>query len=147
MAMPQQRSAWEPGGSHDVFGELGRMVLGEAPVSRVLHQVADRATHALPDAMDVSVTVLDESPIGLPRPGTARSIAFGGSLAAELDERQYAAGLGPCLDAAASGDTIRVGEGHDERYDEFAVACRGLGVADSLSIGLSSRQHTAPASL
>jgi len=123
------------------------MVLGEAPLSQVLHQVADQAAQALPDAMDVSVTLLDESPIGLPRPGTARSVAFGGSLAAELDERQYAAGVGPCLDAAASGDTIRVGEGHDERYAEFAAACRALGVAESLSIGLSSHQHTAPASL
>src|SRR4051794_20164138 len=148
MPMPHQRPAGEPSGSEDVFGDLGRKVLGGAPLNQVLHQVADLTTRALPDAIDVSVTVLDVSPGGQPRSGRARSIAFAGTLAAVLDERQYEAGLGPCLDAAASGDTIRVvAEGYDERYTEFAAACRVLGVAESLSIGLSGHEHTAAASL
>jgi len=148
MAMPHQRSAWEPAGSQDVFGDLGRLVLGEAPVGQVLHQVADLTTHALADAMDVSVTLLDASPSGQPRPGTAHTVAVAGSLAAVLDERQNDTGLGPCLAAAAPGDTTRVrAGGHDERYAEFGAACRMLGVAESLSIGLSRHQHTALASL
>src|SRR5215203_3540168 len=74
------------------FAELGRIFLGSQPLGEVLETVADLARRTIHAANQVSVTLLDQD-------GTnARSVAFTGDLAIDLDERQYERGFGPCLD-------------------------------------------------
>src|SRR3954447_23209209 len=114
-----------------VFAELGRVVLGDEPLGTVLERVAGLAAKAMPEASEVSVTLMEG--------GRARTVAFTGSLAVQLDERQYEAGWGPCLDAAVSGDTIRVdtgGDPHATAYPDFAAVAGRTGLVQSVSIGL-----------
>src|SRR3954451_9028817 len=92
--------AMNPIDAFSVFAELGRVVLGDEPLGAVLERVAGLAAKAIPEASEVSVTLMEG--------GRAHTVAFTGSLAVQLDERQYETGWGPCLDAAVSGHTITV---------------------------------------
>ena len=95
----------------------------------ILGRVGRLALEAIPGASESSVTALED--------GTPRSIAFTGPLAAQLDERQYDAGWGPCLDAAESGDTVVVEVEHPPApYTDFARAAQRAGVVSSVSVGL-----------
>jgi GAF domain-containing protein len=127
-----------------VFNELARFVLGDAPLSQTLQRVAVLATRVLPGARDVSVTMLKQTPDGRVPRSSARTVAFANDLAVHLDERQYRDGVGPCLDAAQSGETIRVDMDHDEneKYVDFVAACRRADVKQSLSIALPVPQRT-----
>src|SRR4051794_21842925 len=111
------------------FAQLATIVLGAEPLGMVLGRVGRLALQAIPEVSESSVTVLED--------GTPRSIAFTGPLAAQLDERQYATGWGPCLHAAESGDTVVVDIEHaPEPYADFAQVAHRAGVVSSLSIGL-----------
>src|SRR3954447_18035367 len=113
-----------------VFAELGRVVLGDEPLGTVLERVAGLAAKAMPEASEVSVTLLED--------GRARTVAFTGSLAVQLDERQYETGWGPCLDAATSGETVTVemSDPPSSSYPDFAAVARRAGVVQSVSVGL-----------
>ena len=135
-----------------VFAELGRIVLDQ-PLGQYLQRVADLAARTLPGVDGLSVTLVED--------GQARSAAFTSPVAAMLDERQYEAGFGPCLDAAVSGDTIRVdlSAGDDDSragdddpradegvsgsgaYVEFADAARRQGVRAVVSVGMPVPQR------
>ena len=111
------------------FGELGRMLLGEKPLVEVLHEVCRLALVTIPGVDEVSVTLVEDD--------RTRTAAFTGSLAATLDERQYDAGFGPCLDAAQSGDVVRIDDtAAEELYRDFASVARRQGVTSMLAVGL-----------
>ena len=113
----------------EAFAELAMIMLGSEPLSAVLQQVAGLATRTVPSIDQASVTVVQGG-----RPST---VAFTGSLAVELDERQYQAGFGPCLDASLSGQTILVNSSDDPSpYPLFTQACRRAGVGQVLSTGM-----------
>jgi transcriptional regulator with GAF, ATPase, and Fis domain len=116
------------------FTELGTVILGAQPLERVLEQVAWLALRTLPGADEVSVTLIEGD-----RP---RSAAFTGPLAMALDERQYQAGFGPCLDAAITGDTVTIDDtAHEEVYRDFARHARAQHVTATLSVGLPIPQR------
>lgn len=101
----------------------------DRPLSEVLEEVALLARPVLPEAPEVSVTLL--------KGDHAQTAAFTGTLAVELDEQQYAKGYGPCLDAAASGERISVlTTDPDTPYPAFARTTQQQGVTHSLSLGL-----------
>src|SRR3954470_12278023 len=75
------------------FEELSKLVLGEQSLTAVLQRVAELAKTTIPDVHEVSVTLMKDSQ-------DAETVVFTGSLADQLDERQYEAGFGPCMDAA-----------------------------------------------
>ncbi|WP_432512312.1 ANTAR domain-containing protein [Kineococcus sp. SYSU DK001] len=109
-------------------------MVGETPLGQVLTRVAELARACVPGAEEVSVTVLED--------GRAHSAAFTGSLASALDERQYEAGFGPCIDAAQSGQTIRVDDTTDEQtYPDFAAAAARQGVRSTVSVGMPMPQR------
>ncbi|MEV1144875.1 GAF and ANTAR domain-containing protein [Micromonospora sp. NPDC049799] len=113
----------------DAFAELGRIKLGETGLEDVLQRVAELAKRALTTPVEVSVTLV--------RNGTGHTAAFTDDLARELDERQYAQGRGPCLDAAASGDVLPVPDlTAEDRWPDWAERGVKAGVGSSLSIGL-----------
>jgi len=58
-----------------------------------------------------------------------------------LDERQYQHGVGPCLDAAVTGDTVVVDVTDDSLYPDFARSARRAGVTHSVSVGLPVPQR------
>jgi len=124
------------------FAELARIRLDGEPLTQVLGRVAELAKEVLPDARDVSVTLLDDARAGCAGPARAKTVAFTGDLAVHLDERQYRSGFGPCLDVAVSGETILVDTSNDGQYPEFSAAARRLGVTHSLSVGLPIPQRT-----
>lgn len=127
------------------LARLGRLVLGSEPLGVVLEQVAGLAARSIPGVDEVSVTLVERR--------NAWTAAFTGSLAVQLDERQYENGYGPCTDAALSGQTIeldiahhtagRTGSGVADRpvgapsaYPDFVDACRRAGVTHVVSVGL-----------
>ncbi|WP_448626633.1 GAF domain-containing protein [Geodermatophilus sp. URMC 64] len=111
------------------FAELSKIMLGEQQLSDILGRVAELAQQAIPGAAEVSVTLMQD--------GKAGSVAFTGPLASTLDERQYDAGFGPCMDAAVSGRTITIDDtAHSPVYPDFARNAHSLGVTHTMSVAL-----------
>jgi GAF domain-containing protein len=111
------------------FAELSKIMLGEQPLSATLARVAELAKQTIPGAADVSVTLMSDSEV--------ESAAFTGPLAAQLDERQYESGFGPCMDAAISGGSIVIDDTATSTiYPDFARVARHRGVTHTLSTGL-----------
>ncbi|NIZ93381.1 GAF and ANTAR domain-containing protein [Kineosporiaceae bacterium B12] len=105
------------------------MLLADKPLVEVLHEVCRLAAASLPEADEVSITLVEDD--------RTRTAAFTGSLAATLDERQYEAGFGPCLDAAQSGGVLRVQDtAAEDLYPAFAAVARRQGVTSVLALGL-----------
>jgi GAF domain-containing protein len=101
----------------------------EGGLDEVLLRVAHGALRAVPDADAVSITVL-----GDPCPRTA---AYTADEVLALDGEQYAAGSGPCLEAARTRRPVRVAlAAEEQRWPEFVEAARANGVRATLSIPL-----------
>jgi GAF domain-containing protein len=119
----------EPMDPAEAFGQLGRVRLSDTNLEGVLDTIAALAKRTVPGAHEVSVTLL--------RDGKARTAAFTGDLALNLDESQYESGHGPCLDAAAATSTMSVPQMAEERrWPQWTSQALGQGVLSSLSIGL-----------
>lgn len=103
------------------------MSTSDAPVRQPDAQGLAKRT--IPGAAKVSVTLMAD--------GKVESASFTGPLAAQLDERQYESGFGPCMDAAVSGRTIAIDDtAASTSYPDFARAARRQGVTHTLSTGL-----------
>ena len=128
----RRKAAMEP---QQAFLELGRLSLDQMQLGEVLARVAGLAQATVPGADEVSVTLIEGE--------RARSVAFTGDLAVQLDERQYARGFGPCMDAAQGGETVVVPDtSAEERYPGFAETAARAGVRSSLSVGMPIPQRT-----
>src|SRR3954451_18761838 len=115
------------------FAELARIDLGTNDLQQVLARVAELAAAVIPAVDEASVTLVAQ--------GTAGTVAFTGSMAIELDETQYEAGYGPCLDAARDGAIYMVSDtAVDDRWPRFAAAAVEHGVRSSLSVGIPVQQ-------
>jgi GAF domain-containing protein len=117
------------------YAELASIVLDRQPLGAVLRRIAELAVASIPNIDDASVTLIER--------GRPRTVAFSGSLAISLDERQYEDGFGPCLDAARHGQTILI-DTHTEGgvYSGFARQARREGIRHVLSIGMPALQQT-----
>jgi GAF domain-containing protein len=112
------------------LAELSRIALADDGLTAALRRITDIAQRTVPQADDVSVTLLDER-------GKGKTVAFSGQLAVQLDERQYENGFGPCLDAAATGQTVVVDAADPTSpYAEFTAACLRAGITHSVSVSL-----------
>ena len=117
------------------FAELSKIMLSEQQLSEVLGRVAELAKQTITGAADVSVTLMDD--------GNVSSVAFTGALAAQLDERQYESGFGPCMDAALSGATVTIEDtAADPTYPDFGRAAARHGITHTMSIGLPVSRQT-----
>jgi GAF domain-containing protein len=109
--------------------QLNRLLFTDLAVDSILEQIADLSRRTIPQADQVSVTLMSGD--------VARTVVFTGDIARELDERQYETGFGPCTDAALSGRTIPVAlDKADNAYPSFSVAGQQLGIRNTLSVGL-----------
>ena len=115
------------------FAELGRVKLGETDFHQLLSRVSELAKQTVPGAAEVSVTLLQD--------GTATTAAFTGDLALRLDEKQYDAGYGPCLDAAQGGGTLVISDMKtEERWPEYTPRAVEYGALSSVSVSLGEQQ-------
>jgi hypothetical protein len=117
------------------YAALGRIGQTNRPLDQTLEAVAVLAKRALPENPEASVTLLTQD--------QARTAAFSGELALQLDERQYDDGFGPCMDAAVSGGAIQVTiNDPDSPYPHFRRLAQQKGVTHSLSLGLPAAGRT-----
>ncbi len=87
--------------------------------------------------------VRGEVSLTLIRSAQAYTAAYTGEPALALDEVQYRAGHGPCVDAAGAGQTLLVADTASEtRWPEFAAAAADRGIGSSLSVHLPVQETT-----
>jgi GAF domain-containing protein len=95
----------------------------------VLTQVCQQVTRAVPGVDMASVTLV--------RGGEAETVAATDQRVLDLDADQYRAGMGPCLQAVATGQLVRVEVAEAERiWPRFAEAAEVAGVGSFLSAPL-----------
>ncbi|MGY1731603.1 ANTAR domain-containing protein [Geodermatophilus sp. SYSU D01045] len=127
--MPADDGPRERLGLQDALLELSRVELDPSSLAATLTRVAELAAAALAGTAEASVTLV--------RSAGAVTVGVTGPVAAELDERQYDAGFGPCTDAATSGVTVTIPDtATEEGYRDFAALARRHGVTGVLSVGM-----------
>jgi GAF domain-containing protein len=135
MSKPDPGDVEPPRDPRAAFAELSKIMLGEQPLSATLERVAELAKQTIPGAAEVSVTLVED--------GEVASVAFTGPLAVHLDERQYEAGFGPCMDAATSGRTITIDDtAQSPSYPDFGRMAARKGIRHTMSIGLPVQRQT-----
>ncbi|QFZ21849.1 ANTAR domain-containing response regulator [Saccharothrix syringae] len=118
----------------EALEELATVLADDQPLEDVLQQLAESAARVIPDAENVGVTVLTpEGPITAA--ATDRKVV-------EVDADQYAAGDGPCLEAARQRRPVRVSVDVGRvRWPEFAAAAERAGVRAYLSAPLVLKEE------
>jgi hypothetical protein len=112
--------------------ELSESMAGHEPSDATLLRVAQLVKQFVADVRDASVTIVEHD--------SARTVVFTGAVAIELDEAQYDLRSGPCLDAAASGQTIVfMNTSPGSAYPKFSELAHSRDVLQTVSIGLSAR--------
>jgi GAF domain-containing protein len=111
--------------------ELQALLDEEERLDRVLVRLAETATRTIPAAVAVSVTVLVDDR------RNAWTATATDDVVVEIDKVQYAAGHGPCLEAARTRRPVRVGvEEIRDRWPVFAEAADDAGLRSYLSVPL-----------
>ncbi len=117
----------------DAFAELGRIHLGENDMTQVLGRISDLAKRTIPGADEVSVNLVQAQ--------RATTAAYTGELALHLDETQYETGRGPCLAAAAGGETILIQDmAGEDRWPDYTPEAVRSGALSSVSVGIPVQQ-------
>jgi GAF domain-containing protein len=108
---------------------LAKILDEEEDLGRVLQRSVEQVTRGVPGADMASVTVM--------RGDRGETAASSEERVWAIDSDQYTAGDGPCLEAARTGEIVRVGveEAH-ERWPEFARSTRAAGVESYLACPL-----------
>ncbi|GAA0260260.1 GAF and ANTAR domain-containing protein [Saccharothrix mutabilis subsp. mutabilis] len=113
----------------EAFEHLAAVLADEQPLGEVLQHLVESASRVIPDAENVSVTVVGAK-------GAETAAATDRKVVA-IDVDQYAAGNGPCLEAARTERPVRVGVADArERWPEFSAAAERAGVKAYLSAPL-----------
>jgi len=111
------------------LASLAEVLDGAEDLDRVLQRSVDQVASAVPGADMVSVTVL--------RGGLGETVAASDGRVWGVDQDQYAAGTGPCLEAARTGQVERTEVAEAERrWPEFTRSARAAGVSSYLSYPL-----------
>jgi GAF domain-containing protein len=111
------------------LSDLGDALAREEDLGLVLQRSISQVAAAIPAADMVSVTVLRDS--------KAETVASTSERVWAIDSDQYAAGDGPCLEAARTGEIVRVSvETAWDRWPVFARSARAAGVESYLSAPL-----------
>lgn len=110
----------------EALEELAGVLADGQTLEEALQQLAESASRVIPDAENVSVTAID--------PDGASTLAATDEKVLAVDADQYAAGDGPCLEAARTRRPVRatVADGR-EKWPEFAAAAERAGVRAYLS--------------
>src|ERR1700712_3730261 len=108
---------------------LSRLSAGRVGLVEVLTQVAKMAVAAIPGADGAGLTLLE--------PDRSDVIVKSTEFVQQIDDIQYRLGEGPCISAAATGQTMRSGSwSGDPRWPRFGPRAGRLGVHSVLSLPL-----------
>jgi GAF domain-containing protein len=111
------------------LSDLRSVLAREEEIGRVLQRGVNQVIRAIPDADMASVSVLHGD--------VAETVASTSERVWTIDSEQYAAGEGPCLEAARTGQFVRVTlQEALERWPAFARSARAAGVTSYLSAPL-----------
>ena len=109
--------------------DLAEVLLEDDDLGRALQRSVEMLVRAVPGADLASVSVL--------RGDAAETVASSSERVWAIDSDQYAAGDGPCLEAARTGEVVRTGvEGARRRWPQFARSARAAGVESYLACPL-----------
>jgi GAF domain-containing protein len=101
----------------------------DAPSSEILDAVCAEAVRTIPGADMASITTIHN--------GHASTTAYTDARAEQLDQAQYQTGDGPCLQAAATGDIIRLSVGTaSEMWPDFVTVAKRIDVGSYLAAPL-----------
>lgn len=107
---------------------LARILVGDHPMEDTLLHVAETAR----DAMGA-----DHAAITTVKDGTPHTTAATDPLVQSIDQAQYLADSGPCLDSYRHRQIYRIDRtGSDERWPEFARAAAEAGILSTLALPL-----------
>ncbi|MFC3896438.1 ANTAR domain-containing response regulator [Lentzea rhizosphaerae] len=111
----------------DALEVLRNALTGEEPLDEALQRLAETAAKAIPDADAVTVSVVTLR--------QQRTAAATDHLLVDVDEKQYSADRGPCLQSARALGPVRavVGEHRDE-WPEFEAAAAEHNIRAYLSV-------------
>jgi GAF domain-containing protein len=115
----------------EVNGHLAELdeALADEDLGQVLQHSVDHLVSSVPGADLASVSVL--------RGDTGETVAASDRHVWGIDQDQYAAGDGPCLEAARTGKVVRTSVAEaQERWPEFASGASAAGVKSYLSCPL-----------
>jgi GAF domain-containing protein len=111
------------------LADLAGVLVTEEDLGRGLQRNMEMLVRAVPGADMASVSVLHGE--------TAETVASSSERVWSIDSDQYAAGDGPCLQAARTGEVVRTGVAEARRrWPEFSRSARGAGVQSYLSCPL-----------
>jgi GAF domain-containing protein len=125
------RQAAEEAALHSSLGALAELSTATLDLKEMLTQVATFAVRAIPGADGAGLTLLEINRADL----IVKSEPF----VREIDAIQYSIGEGPCISAAATGQTKRSGRlDRDPRWPLFGPRAGELGVHSALSLPLQT---------
>lgn len=111
------------------LAELVDVLAGEEELGPVLQRSVDQVASGVPGADMVSVSVL--------RGDAGETVAASDRRVWNIDQDQYAAGDGPCLEAARTSQAVRTGIAEaEQRWPAFARSARAAGISSYLSCPL-----------
>jgi GAF domain-containing protein len=120
---------------NEAVAALAQVMLHEESLDAVLNKVATLAKQVIPQAAGAALTLIGDR---------ATTVASSGELATELDERQYTADHGPCLQAARTGQPVYVPDmTAEERWPDYVPQALTAGILSSLSLPLPLRESHA----
>lgn len=115
------------------LSQLANALASEEDIGRVMQRSVGQVAQAIPAAAMVSVSVV--------RDGTPETVATSDERVWAIDSDQYAAGEGPCLEAAHTGKIVRAdSETARDRWPTFSRGARVAGVVSFLSAPLTIDQ-------
>jgi GAF domain-containing protein len=110
--------------------DLSRLMVSEEGLDATLDRIATLACRVIPNCDIASLTVQ--------RGGRPTTPVATDALAVEVDEAQYRADAGPCVDAMRERQTYRVDDtSEDQRWPAFSDAAAAAGVLSSMSLPMS----------
>ena len=112
----------------DAFDQLAALLDQFEPLEEVLDRLVRSVADTIPDTGSATVTIV--------RGDQARTAAATHDWAAELDDHQYDAQDGPCLEAARTGRLVRLDTSQGARWPEYCQAARDQRVAVALGAPL-----------
>jgi GAF domain-containing protein len=110
---------------------LARFFVGKGTLRDTLQQVIELAAQSVPAADMIGITMTGDD--GRPTTTVATD-----DDATAIDQSQYTAGTGPCLDAFNQGEVMKITSiATETRWPKFVLSATEYGIASTLSVPLT----------
>jgi len=118
------------------WSELAIALFAAGTVQGTLQRIVDLAVEAVEGCDAAGIFTVEK--------GRVITIAFSAPMVVALDDMQFAAGEGPCLDALSQGSTFYAEDlADDSRWRTFGPAATEAGIRSLLAFPLASRRASA----